>query len=1282
MKTHVLITLGFWGALALATSAQTIPNPSFEANSFTVWPGYISSNSPIVGWFASDPLRAGLNPASGSPFADNGTVPDGNNVAFIQSTNAYTQSTAIASLSTVISNLTIGQTYKVNFRANARSGNTPNLKVYFAGTNVINTTVTAVGGFNPYYYFDFYFMATDVTNTLTVLNDASGDNTLLVDNFSIAPSPLISNPSFEFNSFTNSPGYISGNTNIVGWTTTDPAHAGLNPAGGNNPFADNGTVPDGNNVAFIQSLGGNSSLSTVFSNLTVGQTYKVNFRVNARNSTNYIPNLNVSIDTSNIVNSTVTPVYSKNPYKYFAFDFTAGATNRTMTLRNDATTGDNTVLVDAFDIAVRNSGWSYAAWSNDASAGITGNPTNYTHAYNFGSDSNVIINGVTFTNTGSANGNPANSLFFTTGLPDVYTNDNNNLTTETNQGSAVLAHDFLWGGPSGASESITIGGLLKGNSYVATIYSVGYHGDTGIYTSRTVTFNVGNDYLTVNQDQFGYGNGIRVSYAYTATSNTITLTYVPLEGGQTFYTYGFCNALVTNGHAAFPIVTNLADSGPGSLRQVINHVAPGDTITFDPSLSGETSILTNGELLIPYNLTIDASALTNGFRISGNGSSRILELTAGATVTLDSLALFDGYPGASASGGAIIVNTGTTLTLNNSTVSNNTCYQGGGIINGGTLTLNNSTVTSNSAAGNYGGGIYNIGSISLNNSKVSGNSSSGDGGGIWSQGTLSLTNSTLSGNSSTTFGGGIACTLGSRLTINNCTLSGNSANTNVAGGGDGGGIYNLGTMAVNNSTLSSNSASSTIQGGGGIFNQGTSTLTNCTLSGNSAPNGYGGGIDSGYSTLTMTNCTLSGNSAGIGGGGIRGEADGTVTINNSTLTNNFISSGSGGGGGIYNDLGGMFTVNNCILSGNSAINGNSGINGGGILNLGTMAVNNSTLSHNTSGGAGGAIAMLYGILTVNNSTLSDNSAETDDGGGIYDLGYSYGATNTLNNCILSGNSASGYGGGIANDVNSILIVNNSTLSGNTASFGGGIASDNTLTVNNSTLSGNSATSVAVGGGGGIWNQGVSTLNNCTLSGNSAPNGYGGGMNNDAGPLFCTNTIVAGNNALSYADIYNGTNASFSGANNLTNGNPLLAPLGNYGGPTQTMPPLAGSPAIDAGSDSVTNFLATDQRGYPRLSGAHVDVGAVEVQFVAANPGNPPVLKHPVWSSSGGSNTVRFTFTNVSGADFTALASTNLTLSLSNWTVLGNIPEISPGQFQFTDPGATNYPQRFYRVVSP
>ena len=247
----------------------------------------------------------------------------------------------------------------------------------------------------------------------------------------------ISNPSFESNSFTVYPGYISSNTTIVGWTTTNTNRAGLNPASGN-PFADNGTIPDGNNVAFIQSDPSlNSSLSTVISNLVVGETYKVNFRVNARSTDT--PNLDITVGGKHIINTAIAAVGS-DPYWYFAFNFTAAAGNETMTLLNNAT-GDNTVLVDDFSIAPRKSGWSYAPWKGDTTSGVVKHRL-YTHAYNFGSTNNAVINGVTF--TGIAGPNPSNSLFSTAGLPIVFPNDTNHLTTGRG-GSAVLAGDFVLG---------------------------------------------------------------------------------------------------------------------------------------------------------------------------------------------------------------------------------------------------------------------------------------------------------------------------------------------------------------------------------------------------------------------------------------------------------------------------------------------------------------------------------------------------------------------------------------------------------------------------------------------------------------------------------------------------------------------------------------------------------------------------------------------------------------------------------------------------------------------
>lgn len=101
----VLWSQAVWG--------QTIPNPSFEADTFTVFPGYIRDNGPVPGWTGTPPERVGLNPGGGTPFANNGTIPDGDNVAFIQS-NASDPST-LSTLSTTISGLVPGPLTKSLF---------------------------------------------------------------------------------------------------------------------------------------------------------------------------------------------------------------------------------------------------------------------------------------------------------------------------------------------------------------------------------------------------------------------------------------------------------------------------------------------------------------------------------------------------------------------------------------------------------------------------------------------------------------------------------------------------------------------------------------------------------------------------------------------------------------------------------------------------------------------------------------------------------------------------------------------------------------------------------------------------------------------------------------------------------------------------------------------------------------------------------------------------------------------------------------------------------------
>src|SRR5262249_34369547 len=119
-------------------------------------------------------------------------------------------------------------------------------------------------------------------------------------------------------------------------------------------------------------------------------------------------------------------------------------------------------------------------------------------------------------------------------------------------------------------------------------------------------------------------------------------------------------------------------------------------------------------------------------------------------------------------------------------------------------------------------------------------------------------------------------------------------------------------------------------------------------------------------------------------------------------------------------------------------------------------------------------------------------------------------------CTLSGNSAS-FGGGLFNT--GTLVLTGSTLSGNSASFGGGGGIDNagTLSLTNCTLAGNSAATL-FGGGGGTYNPDTGTLSltNCTLTGNSAR--FGGGLFNTGTTVTVVNTIIAGNTASAQPDV--------------------------------------------------------------------------------------------------------------------------------------------------------------------
>ena len=361
---------------------------------------------------------------------------------------------------------------------------------------------------------------------------------------------------------------------------------------------------------------------------------------------------------------------------------------------------------------------------------------------------------------------------------------------------------------------------------------------------------------------------------------------------------------------------------------------------------------------------------------------------------------------------------------------------------------------------------------------------------------------------------------------------------------------------------------------------GTVNIERLTISGGDAHFDYGGGILNDQSTLTLTNCSVVDNVAYSGGGGIYNNDGGSVTIVNSIISDN---SAAGGkypyGGGV---AGGSLTITNSTISGNSAAGSGPPCcigTGGGIAGGGTIT--DSTITGNYAGLDGGGIS---GGGTITNCTINNNGA----GGGTNYLpgtGGGISGGGTITNCTISGNSVFG-----------------DPFKG--AGLGGGFYAVGTATISNSTFSGNY---ISYGFGGGIYNRATLEIGNTILNRGV----FGENVFNNGGTITSAGYNLSNDDGGGY----------LNGPGDLINTDPLLGPLQDNGGPTQTHALLPGSPAVDAGDPSFAPPPWYDQRGanFYRLRNDRLDIGSFEVQNgPAVTPTPTPPIPTPTPRPTPGS----------------------------------------------------------------
>lgn len=654
-------------------------------------------------------------------------------------------------------------------------------------------------------------------------------------------------------------------------------------------------------------------------------------------------------------------------------------------------------------------------------------------------------------------------------------------------------------------------------------------------------------------------------------------------------------------------VTNTNDSGPGSLRDVLDAVTVPDTgIWFEPGLDGQTITLTSGHLQVwtHQNIEIDASRLPAGITIRNGGSSRVIHNNPGI-LGLTRVTLADG---SDVDGGGLL-SLGHIHATDCTFRDCDTAGSGGGaFLFGGRADFLRCAFTGNSAG--HGGAIWQGGDgiVNLTNCTVSGNScndASGTGGIYLSEGAHRLHHVTISGNHGVAQPGGLYLLGIVSVDFRGCIIAGNTtagepypdlllfgtattSGPNLIGVNDlvtskfptgslaGTGMAPLDPKLAPLANYGGHSSTMPPDTGSPALDQGSATLLAKDQRG--APRVFGAAADLGaaeYRQTLVSNADFDG--AGSLRDAIASEFASTITFDAGFFNApgpvpqiSFFEPIPLAGGLIFDAAN---IPNRVLMDGFSAFrmfevqpgavvtfrrfhfrNGSSALG-----NDGDLTLENCYFSGNKNTNLGACI-FNTGQLTVRTSEFSDNRANIA-GAGIFSFGPA--ANVKVEDCLFAENRATA-GGGAAFLFGGSGDFINTTISNNTAG--------------------------TAGAGLALQDPGTTLrLIHCTLTGNLADNtGEAGGITWEpvGNSVTLENTIVAGNGNVQLAHAFT------SLGQNLVAGGARLAPLGNYGGPLRTMPPLPGSPAIEGGVQLATT-PALDLRGAPRPNGSLPDLGAVE-----------------------------------------------------------------------------------------